>query len=97
MARWIAQVLALVGFGVLLGFVGLAMTCNLFGFVDAEARRLARNPWNRLWGTPHRAPAEVRQGVGFIAGRFLVGGVALLLGATAVVGGIVLLVSGPLD
>ncbi|WP_435206451.1 hypothetical protein [Micromonospora sp. bgisy143] len=91
------QVLAVVGFGVLLGFIGLTMTRNLFGYVDAEARRLARNPWNRVWGVPDRDPAEVRQDVGFTVARFLVGGAVLLLGAAAVIGGIVLLVSGPLD
>ncbi|MEU7925267.1 hypothetical protein [Micromonospora sp. NPDC049801] len=97
MARWILQVLAVVGFGALLGFIGLTMTCNLFGFVDAEARRLSRNLWNRQWGIPDRDPAELRHGVGFAAVRFLVGGALLLLGAAAVIGGIVLLVSGPLD
>ncbi|WP_405426046.1 hypothetical protein [Micromonospora sp. NBC_00617] len=91
------QILAVVGFGVLLGFIGLAMTRNLFGFVDAEARRLSRNPLNRLWGIPDRDPAELRQAAGFNVARFLVGGAALLLGAAAVIGGIVLLVSGPLD
>ncbi|MFG3555400.1 hypothetical protein ACGGAQ_13615 [Micromonospora sp. NPDC047557] len=91
------QVLATVGFGLMLGFIGLTMTLDLFGFVDAETRRLSRNPWNRLWGIPARSPAELRRAVGFRFGRFLVGGVTLLFGAVAVIGGIVLLVSGPLD
>ncbi|MEU8168974.1 hypothetical protein AB0B97_21025 [Micromonospora sp. NPDC049004] len=97
MTRWILQVLATLGFGLLLVFIGLTMTLDLFGFVDAETRRLSRNPWNRLWGVPERDPAEVRGAVGFRFGRFLVGGVTLLLGAVAVIGGIVLLAGGPLD
>ncbi|MFG1651425.1 hypothetical protein ACGFIE_15975 [Micromonospora sp. NPDC049275] len=97
MTRWILQILATVGFGLLLGFIGLTMTLDLFGFVDAETRRLSKNPWNRLWGIPDRSPAELRRDSGFTLGRFLVGGAALLLGAGALIGGIVLLVSGPLD
>ncbi|MET8362864.1 hypothetical protein ABZU53_04760 [Micromonospora sp. NPDC005194] len=97
MVRWIMQILAAVGFGALLGFIGLTMTLNLFGYADAEARRLSRNPWNRVWGAPDRDPAELRQDIGFNVARFLVGGGALLLGVAAVIGGIVLLVSGPLD
>jgi hypothetical protein len=95
MVRWILQVLALVGFGVLLGFIGLTMILNLFGFVDSETRRLARSPWNRLWSASDPDPAEVRKNIE--VGRFVFGGVVLLLGAGAVVGGIVLLVTGPLD
>ncbi|MEU4474369.1 hypothetical protein [Micromonospora sp. NPDC023888] len=95
MARWILQVLAVVGFGVLLGFIGLTMTLNLFGFVDSESRRLSKSSWNRLWGAPDRDPAELREGID--VARFFVGGGALLVGAIAIVGGIVLLVSGPLD
>ncbi|MCG5443652.1 hypothetical protein NIE79_001793 [Micromonospora sp. NIE79] len=97
MARWIMQILAAVGFGVLLGFIGLTMTLNLFGFVDAESRRLSRNSWDRLWGAPDRDPAELRQDPIFHVARFLFGGTVLLFGAAAVIGGIVLLIHGPLD
>ncbi|MEU8085359.1 hypothetical protein AB0B57_17280 [Micromonospora sp. NPDC049101] len=97
MVRWILQILALVGFGVLLGFIGLTMTLNLFDFVDSWSRQLSRSSLNRLWGLPDQDPAGVRQGPGFQFARFLVGGGVLLLGAAAIVGGIVLLVQGPLD
>lgn len=97
MARWIMQVLATCGFGLLLGFIGLSMTFNLFGTVDEQARRISKSSWNRLWGAPDRDPAEVRQDVGFQIGRLIVGGSTLLLGAAAVIGSIVLLVHGPLD
>ncbi|CCH16873.1 hypothetical protein [Micromonospora lupini] len=97
MTRWILQVLATVGFGLLLGFIGLTMVFDLFGFVDAHTRRLSRTSLNRLLGFPDRDPAEVRRGVGYRFARFFVSGITLLLGVVAVVGGIVLLVGGPLD
>ncbi|MEH1164448.1 hypothetical protein V6V47_03580 [Micromonospora sp. CPCC 205539] len=97
MARWIMQVLGLVAFGGLLGFIGVTLILNLFGVADEQARQMSKSWWNRAWGAPDRDPADIRQDPGFLIGNYIVGGGALLLGVAAVIGSIVLLVGGPSD
>jgi hypothetical protein len=89
--------LALTGFGLLVGFVGLAWMLNLFGVVDEHARRIADNRWNRRWLRHARTGQEVRAGTGFQLGRYLAGGGFILLGVLAVGGGVAYLVAGPIE
>lgn len=89
--------LALVGFGLLVGFVGLIWVANLFGVADEHARRIAESRLNRrLWGID-QTPADMKGYVGFKLGRYVVGIGFMLVGLLAIGGGTVYLVAPPAE
>lgn len=99
MAGHIGRGMALIGFGLLLSFVGLVWVANLFGVADEHARRIAKEPWIRSilrwrfgeyleWQKPMTLP-------GMKLGRYLAGYGFMVCGALIVVGGIAYLLAEP--
>lgn len=92
MPRYVQQGLGLVGFGLLLGFVGLVWTANLFGVADEHARRIARRSF------PGEPPAEeATRDPAFLLGRYVAGGGFMLFGLVFIVSGVLYLLSPPAD
>jgi hypothetical protein len=87
--------LGLVGFGLLLAFVGLVFLANLFGIADEHARGIARSRWHRWVLGVRKTPPEVQNGAGFKIGRYSVGVGWMLVGLLAVAGGIAYLLAAP--
>jgi hypothetical protein len=85
--------LGLIGFGLLLGFVSLIWTANLFGVADEHAGRTARSRMTRWMAGRDVTPDEP----GFKLGRFIVGIGFMLVGLLAVGGGVVYLVAPPAE
>jgi hypothetical protein len=84
--------LALVGFGLLVGFVGLVLVANLFGVADEFAERIAKNRRNQLFGVPK----DPEKGSGaYKLGRLTAGFGFVAVGLLAVGGGVVHLVAPP--
>jgi hypothetical protein len=79
--------LDLIGFGLLLAFVGLVFLANLFGVADENSRSIARGRWNR-WFLSVQKPNEVKNSAGYKIGRYSVGVGWVLVGLFAVAGGI---------
>lgn len=89
--------LALIGFGLLIGFVGLIWVANLFGVADEHARQIAESRLKRrLWGID-QTPAEMKSDLGFKLGRYVSGIGFMLVGLLAIGGGIVYLVAPPAE
>jgi hypothetical protein len=87
--------LALVGFGLLLGFFGLIWVANLFGVAHEHAKRTAANPTIR-WMTGGRLTEEnAKDDFGIKLGRYLAGGGFMVSGLLIVVTGIIYLVAPP--
>lgn len=89
--------LGLIGFGLLLGFVGLVWTANLFGVADEHARRIARGSFTGWAAGREIPPEEASREPGFLLGRYLVGIGFLLVGLLAIGGGIGQLIAPPTD
>jgi len=87
--------LALIGFGLLLGFVGLVLAANLFGIADEHARRIAQNRWNQQMLGISADPEKDR--LAHKLGRFVVGFGIMAVGLLAIGGGIVYLVAPPAE
>jgi hypothetical protein len=90
MSLHLRQGLGLIGFGLLIGFVGFIFLTNRFGVVDELARRVSENRVNRWFGE-RRTPAEVRNSLGYKLGQYSAGTGFLLTGLALVVYGIVTL------
>ncbi|MEV4758587.1 hypothetical protein AB0J86_26265 [Micromonospora sp. NPDC049559] len=78
--------LAMIGFGLLVAFVGLIWVANLFGVADEHARRIAESQWKRGWfASELDAREKLRTGsqVGrYVAGvGFMLTGVAIAISA----------------
>jgi hypothetical protein len=89
--------LALIGFGLFIGFVGLILVANLFGVVDEHARRIAQSGLNRRLLGIDQTPAQMTSDLGFKLGRYVVGVGFMLVGLLAIGGGIVYLVAPPAE
>jgi hypothetical protein len=98
MAVGMRRGLGLVGFGLLLAFVGLVWVANLFGVADEHARRIVTNPWNRRmarWSGRELDMSDPMNNPGMRLGRYLFGIGFMVAGALIVSGGIVYLLIGP--
>ncbi|HLT12108.1 MAG TPA: hypothetical protein VK028_15115 [Micromonosporaceae bacterium] len=84
---------ALIGFGLLIGIVGLVWVANLFGLVDEFAKRWANSRWNRWWAGTDLTAVEVRTNVGFQLGRHITGGGFILIGLLAVASGVTYMIA----
>ncbi|MBQ0904315.1 hypothetical protein [Micromonospora sp. U21] len=89
--------LGLIGFGLLLGFVGLIWTANLFGVADEHARRIARSRMTRWTGGHEVTPEEMKHEPGFLLGRYIAGIGFMLFGLLVVGGGVVYLTAPPAE
>lgn len=93
--------LGLIGFGMLLGFVGLVMTANLFGVADEHARTTAKDPltrWMYRWTRGHEVtPEEMKYELGFILGRYIVGIGSMLVGLLIIGSGVAYLIAPPAE
>ncbi|SIM88156.1 hypothetical protein [Micromonospora cremea] len=93
----IQQALGLIGFGLLLGFVGLVWVANLFGVADEHASRIARSSstrWMaRLVEGREVAPEEMKRHGGMALGRYIWGIGLMLVGLLFVGNGVVDLIS----
>ena len=89
--------LGLIGFGLLLGFVGLIYVANLFGVVDEHNRGIARSPLTRWMEGRELTPEEMKHEPGAIVGRYIVGIGFMLVGLLAIGGGLVYLIAPPVE
>jgi hypothetical protein len=92
--------LALIGFGLLLAFVGLVWVANLFGVADEHARRIVTNPWNQRmarWSGRDFDLRDPKSNPGMQLGRFLFGIGFMLVGVLIAAGGIVYLLVAPAE
>ncbi len=80
--------LALIGFGLLIGFFGLIWVANLFGVADEHARQIAQSRLNRWFRGFDMTAEEVKGGPGFKVGRYAGGAVFMMAGLFAVGGGL---------
>jgi hypothetical protein len=87
--------LGLIGFGLLLAFVGLVFLANLFGVADEQARSIAKSRWNRWLLGVEKTPHEIKNDAGYKIGRYSVGVGWMLVGLLAVAGGIAYLLAPP--
>ncbi|MEU4482552.1 hypothetical protein AB0F68_31510 [Micromonospora sp. NPDC023966] len=89
--------LGLIGFGLLLGFVGLIQIANIFGVVDEHARQMAKSRLTGWMSGKDQTPAEVRSDGAFTLGRYIVGIGFMLVGLLAIGGGVVYLIAPPAE
>jgi hypothetical protein len=89
--------LALIGFGLLIGFVGLILVANLFKVVDTHARKMAATNRRHIWSGRriNQTPAEVKSDLGFKIGRYTAGAGFMIFGLLVVGGGVAYLVARP--
>lgn len=85
---------ALIGFGLLVGFVGLIWVANLFGTVDEHVRRMASSRLNRLFMGSLDAETIRRDGA---FGRFAAGFGFMAVGLLFVGLGVNYLVAPPAE
>lgn len=87
----------MIGFGLLLGFVGLIWVANLFGVAEEHARQIMRNPRNQgraRWSGREYNMDEPLDDPGIKLGRYLAGGGFMLFGLGFVLSGIIYLFTG---
>ncbi|SBT54271.1 hypothetical protein [Micromonospora narathiwatensis] len=89
--------LGAIGFGLLLGFVGLIWVANLFGVADEHARQIARSSLRRWVEGREVSPGEMKQEPGFVLGRYISGIGFMLVGLFIIGGGIVYLITAPVE
>lgn len=92
MPRYVQQGLGLVGFGLLLTFVGLVWAANLFGVADEHARRIARSSFRR-----ELPVEEATRDRAILLGRYVAGVGFMLFGLVFIVSGVLYLLSPPAD
>lgn len=101
MPSFVPRGLALIGVGLLIGFVGLIWIANLFGVADEHAKQISENRLNRWMAGETGTAADYRNSdrfkSGFALARFVVGGGFMLIGLVMVISGIVYLISPPVD
>ncbi|MEU4155223.1 hypothetical protein [Actinoplanes sp. NPDC026670] len=101
MPLYVQRGLALIGVGLLVGFFGLIWVANLFGMADDHAKRISESRVNRWMAGETGSADEFRNTerfkFGFNLGRFVAGGGFMLVGLGMIVGGIVYLVSPPIE
>ncbi|MEU5566917.1 hypothetical protein [Micromonospora musae] len=97
MPAYIQQGLGLIGFGLLIGFVGFIQIANLFGVVDEHARLIGRSVRSRLLEGRVVPPEEIKQRDGFTIGRYIVGIGFMLVGLLSIGGGVVFLIAPPAE
>ncbi|GIE29562.1 hypothetical protein Ait01nite_026070 [Actinoplanes italicus] len=93
--------LALIGVGLLLGFVGLIWVANLFGVADEHAKQISESRVSPLAAGTTGTAEEYRNSEdfkrGFGVGRFLAGGGFMVVGLVFIVTGVVYMISPPAD
>jgi hypothetical protein len=93
--------LALVGVGLLLGFVGLIWVANLFGVADEHAKQISESRLNRPADGGTGTAEEYRNSEnftrGFGVGRFVAGGGFMVVGLVFIVTGVVYMISPPTE
>lgn len=85
--------LSLIGFGLLIGFLGLILVANLFGALDEQARKMSRSSFRRWVEGRQVSPEEIKQRPGFMLGRYIAGIGFALVGLVAFDGGIIYLIT----
>jgi hypothetical protein len=93
----IQQGLGLIGFGLLLGFVGLIWVANLFGVADEQARQMARSPMTRWMEGREVPPEEMKRHGAFALGRYIFGIGLMLFGLLFIGSGVVDLIAPPAE
>lgn len=73
MTLHIQRGLALIGFGLLIGLVGVTLLANLFGVLDEQARSIANSQLSRWMSGRDLSSAEIRRDGAFALGRYIVG------------------------
>ncbi|MET8909483.1 hypothetical protein [Micromonospora sp. NPDC004551] len=85
--------LSLIGWGLLIGFLGLMLVANVFGAVDEQARKMSQSSFRRWVEGRQVSPEEIKQRPGFVLGRYIAGIAFALVGLAAVDGGVVYLIT----
>lgn len=97
MERNVSDGLVLVGFGLLVSFVGLVWVANLFGVADEHARRITKSSWTRMIARRAREDQptyDPKNYPGMRLGRYIAGFGTMLVGVLAIAGGVARVITG---